>query len=250
MRLPILAEFVTEGADTVVVFGRTVNPFNRNLTVGGSSGGDGAMVGFRGAPIGLAADGGGSIRSPAANNGVYGMKTTSGRIPTANGTRPMNGCESFPVVVGPICRSARDFEYFQKVILDTQPWKIHPAMIPIPWRYEPTPARLTIGVFADDGVCRPHPPVTWAVDKLRQRLSNSPDIKFVDWVPYRHDYGYDLIRKLFFEDGGDTMWKEIAASGEPVLPLTDWILQMPHAARRTIEESWKLNVERETYRSQ
>lgn len=231
------------------VYGRTVNPFNRNLTCGGSSGGEGALVGFCGAPIGLAADGGGSIRSPAANNGVYGMKTTSGRIPTANSTRPMNGCESFPVVVGPICRSARDFEYFQTVILNQEPWKVHPAMIPIKWRQQPTPDKLTIGVFADDGVCRPHPPVEAAIAHLSARLSKSADIKIVPWEPYKHDYGYDLIQKLFFEDGGDTMWKAINESGEPALPLTEWILNRPQSKRRTIEESWALNVERESYRS-
>lgn len=38
------------------VFGRTVNPFNRNLTSGGSSGGEGALVGMKGSPIGVGTD--------------------------------------------------------------------------------------------------------------------------------------------------------------------------------------------------
>jgi amidase len=161
----------------------------------------------------------------------------------------MYGCESFPVVVGPLCRSARDFEYFQTVMSDNKPWMVQPAMIPIPWRHAPTPTTLTIGVFLDDGVCRPHPPVTWAIRNLCDRLQQSSSIKVVQWIPYRHDRGYDIIRRLFFEEGGATMRKIIDESGEPSLPLTDWVLKKPHADRRTIEESWALNVEREEYRS-
>lgn len=56
--------------DNANVFVRvTVNPFNTTLTCGGSSGGEGALVGFRGSCLGIGTDIGGSIRSPAANNG-------------------------------------------------------------------------------------------------------------------------------------------------------------------------------------
>jgi amidase len=48
----------------------TSNPFNTTLTAGGSSGGEGALVGFRGSCLGIGTDIGGSIRSPAANNGI------------------------------------------------------------------------------------------------------------------------------------------------------------------------------------
>jgi amidase len=48
----------------------TTNPFNSTLTSGGSSGGEGALVGFRGSCLGIGTDIGGSIRSPAANNGI------------------------------------------------------------------------------------------------------------------------------------------------------------------------------------
>jgi amidase len=52
----------------------TTNPYNTTLTPGGSSGGEGALLGFRGSCLGIGTDIGGSIRSPAANNGmVLGM---------------------------------------------------------------------------------------------------------------------------------------------------------------------------------
>jgi Asp-tRNA(Asn)/Glu-tRNA(Gln) amidotransferase A subunit family amidase len=48
----------------------TTNPFNTTLTAGGSSGGEGALVGFRGSCLGIGTDIGGSIRGPAANTGL------------------------------------------------------------------------------------------------------------------------------------------------------------------------------------
>ncbi|KAF3909248.1 Acetamidase [Dactylellina cionopaga] len=59
------------------LYGVTVNPFNRNLTSGGSSGGEGALIGIRGSCLGIGTDIGGSIRSPAANNGIRPFENRS-----------------------------------------------------------------------------------------------------------------------------------------------------------------------------
>lgn len=45
------------------IIGYTWNPKNRNLTCGGSSGGEGALIGLKGSPVGFGTDIGGSIRS-------------------------------------------------------------------------------------------------------------------------------------------------------------------------------------------
>lgn len=63
------------------LYGETVCPYNRNLTSGGSSGGEGALIGLRGSCLGIGTDIGGSIRSPSANNGLYGLRPTSYRLP-------------------------------------------------------------------------------------------------------------------------------------------------------------------------
>lgn len=51
--------------ETYNFYGKTLNPFNRNLTPGGSSGGDAALVAARGAILGVTTDVGGSTRGPA-----------------------------------------------------------------------------------------------------------------------------------------------------------------------------------------
>jgi amidase len=62
--------------------GPTINPWDAGRSPGGSSGGAAAAVAARIVPVAHGSDGGGSIRIPAACNGVYGFKATRGRVPT------------------------------------------------------------------------------------------------------------------------------------------------------------------------
>lgn len=60
------------------VYGQTNNPYDTTRAVGGSSGGDAAIVAACGAPFAVGSDIGGSIRIPASFNGVFGHKPSNG----------------------------------------------------------------------------------------------------------------------------------------------------------------------------
>ena len=90
------------------VYGRTGSAFAPDRTAGGSSGGEGAVVGAAGAPFGLGSDIGGSIRMPAFFNGVFGHKASSGLVP-ATGQFPIpEGATLGCLSTGPITRRAED----------------------------------------------------------------------------------------------------------------------------------------------
>lgn len=63
------------------VYGLTRNPWNRDHSAGGSSGGAAAALAARMLPIADGSDLGGSLRNPAAFNGVVGLRPTVGTVP-------------------------------------------------------------------------------------------------------------------------------------------------------------------------
>ncbi len=86
------------------LIGQCKNPWGLDRIPGGSSGGSGVAVATGMADMALGTDTGGSVRIPAAINGITGLRPTSGRVPNA-------GC--FPVsashdTIGPMARSALD----------------------------------------------------------------------------------------------------------------------------------------------
>jgi Asp-tRNA(Asn)/Glu-tRNA(Gln) amidotransferase A subunit family amidase len=84
--------------------GATRNPWRIDRTPGGSSGGSAAAVAGGLLPIATGADGGGSIRIPAAFTGLFGLKATFGRIPKG----PHTEIEPLTAVFGCLSRSVRD----------------------------------------------------------------------------------------------------------------------------------------------
>jgi aspartyl-tRNA(Asn)/glutamyl-tRNA(Gln) amidotransferase subunit A len=91
------------GATHNLLFGVTRNPWNRERTPGGSSGGAAAAVAAGLGPIAIGTDGGGSIRIPASCAGIFGHKPSFGRIPVY----PPSGAWSLSHI-GPMTRTVAD----------------------------------------------------------------------------------------------------------------------------------------------
>lgn len=234
------------------LYGVTTNPHNRHLTSGGSSGGEGALIALRGSGLGIGSDVGGSIRSPAANCGIYGLKPTAFRLPTDGLGYMMAGADTVETVLGPLSTSLSCLKLFMKTIVDAEPWLTEPALIPMPWRPYTIPQDrpLRIGVLWNDGVITPHPPVTRALGNLTQRLREI-DVEIIDFPPHLHDESWAILASLYYTDGGEADTADIAKSGEPWLPLSTWIIkENPCVKRLSVGEMSYWLEEREAYRKE
>src|SRR5262245_957138 len=98
------SEFGHKAVTDNPTFGVTRNPWNPDLTPGGSSGGAGAAVAAGLGPVALGTDGGGSIRIPASFCGVFGFKPSRGRVPDHPGFPGWDLLSS----TGPLARTVRD----------------------------------------------------------------------------------------------------------------------------------------------
>lgn len=232
------------------LYGITVNPYNSSVTSGGSSGGEGALIALRGSLLGIGSDVGGSIRSPAANCGVYGFKPTAFRIPTDGWGYMMAGADNVESVIGPLSTSVSGLNLFMKTIIDSQPWLTEPALIPLPWREVELPKTLKIGVLWHDNVVLPHPPIQRALRLITGRLKEA-GIQVVDFPPYLHDEAWAILSSLYYPDGGEYDSEAIESSNEPWRPLSEWIIKdNPCVKKLSIGELSYWLEEREAYRKE
>jgi fatty acid amide hydrolase 2 len=98
------------------LYGRVSCAYDPRRTAGGSSGGDGAIVGSGAAPIALGSDLGGSIRIPAFFNGVYGHLPTPGLVPLTGHFPMPDGDLRRRLSPGPLTRRAEDLMPVLRII--------------------------------------------------------------------------------------------------------------------------------------
>ena len=118
-------EFGYSGVGHNPVFPATRNPWNTELTPGGSSAGSGAAVAAGMGPLALGSDGGGSIRIPSSFCGLYGLKASMGRVPLYPGTKDerLPGVSSWESLehIGPMTRTVADSALLMSVIAGPDP---------------------------------------------------------------------------------------------------------------------------------
>lgn len=240
-------------------FGRTINPHRDGYTPGGSSGGSGAAVSAGLCVASLGTDTLGSVRIPAAYNGVYGIKPTHGAI-SGNGLVALS---EWLDSIGPIARSLGDLE----ILLATLCSPAEPV---------PAPTRLVLLDNFDGLGCEPA--VLAAYDRAlalmadfpREHLvlqDNAADVRFAGFVvaarelighlgAVRTEMADKLSSELrFMLDYADGRSAEDVARAEAIIARTrasvreavgaDGILLMPtapqaafaHSARPPVSQS-------------
>jgi aspartyl-tRNA(Asn)/glutamyl-tRNA(Gln) amidotransferase subunit A len=119
------------------VFETTRNPWNLDMTPGGSSAGSGASVACGVSPFAIGSDGGGSIRIPSAHCGLYGIKASMGRVPLYPGCRDARypGVSSWESLehIGPMSRTVEDSALMLSVIAGPDPRDRHTIPIEFDW---------------------------------------------------------------------------------------------------------------------
>jgi amidase len=114
------------------LYGRTNNPYDLARTPGGSSGGEAAVIAAGGSPVGVGADGGGSIRYPAHCCGIAGLKPTSGRVPRTGHFPPPGGMLDRLWQPGPLARRVEDLALLLPIIAGED--GRDPSVVPMPLR--------------------------------------------------------------------------------------------------------------------
>jgi amidase len=128
-------------------YGPCRNPWDTGRSTGGSSGGSAAAVAAGMVPLAHASDGGGSIRIPASECGLVGLKPSRGRVPLWPDL-----AEGWGGMVTQLCvsRSVRDTAALLDVAAGPCPGDLHTPPPPArPWRDEvgADPGRLRVGLL-------------------------------------------------------------------------------------------------------
>ncbi|KAJ5141822.1 amidase, partial [Penicillium atrosanguineum] len=232
------------------LFGTTMNPHNLSLTAGGSSSGEGALIGIRGSILGVGADMGGSIRVPSLCNGTYGFKPTANRVPFGGQQDFIRkGWPGVSPAAGPLAHYASDLTFFVRSVLLAKPWLKDSTALAVPWREVPKKARLTIGVFLNDPMFPVFPPISRALQSAADKLKKAGhEVIPVNAPPILT--GVTGAVRSFILDTEDTVSKYLAEAGEEPV---ECVRQMNLAALLgqsgvSLDDMWRFVAEREDYR--
>lgn len=195
------------------VYGKTNNPINANFTCGGSSGGEGSIIGAGASPVGIGSDIGGSVRFPAAFCGICSIKPTMWRTPdlTRYGASALEG----PIgsVAGVLANFAADLDLFLRIINESaaQRREIEPLQ-----DYKNVDvSKLRIGYFLSDGIFEPMPAVKRGVQEAVEKLKSSgADVS--EFKPPKSHYAEEIFLRILCTD--DAKLFTTVLEGEKPMP--------------------------------
>jgi amidase len=196
------------------VHGRTNNPFDRERSAAGSSGGEAAIQAAGGSAVGLGSDSGGSLRVPAHYCGVATLKPTTGRVPNTGVFEHVGGLSDTRTQIGPLSRFVGDLEPTLSILAG--PDNRDSGVVPMPLG-DPRAASLgglRVAFYTEDGETPTTAETVTAVREAANAL---------------RDAGANVVERCPANVGRDALeitrrywgWNDLAG-GESVRLLADW----------------------------
>ncbi|KAK4621497.1 Putative amidase [Fulvia fulva] len=226
------------------LFGRTLNPANSNLTAGGSSGGEGALIAMRGSVLGIGSDIAGSIRIPSLCNGIYGLRPSADIVPYG-GQRHVTppGMCGIAAVAGPMATTLRSCSYFMKTIIEAQPWRYDPCSLHLSWIGHEATRELRIGIAFEDGAFTPWPPVRRTMQGTAKQLTRAGVEVIPIHLPDVHE-ALGTAFRMFALDGCKFIQDRLLESGEPEIESVRRV-NLAGIPGATLDELFEMNAVRE-----
>ena len=196
-----------------LLFGRTTHPLDPKRTPGGSSGGEGALLGADASIVGLGLDGGGSIRVPSHYCGTVGIRPTVGRVPdTGSWPRTRGTGYRDLMCIGPMARYVEDLILLLPVI--SGPDWIDPYAVPIPLGdpYTVDVRALRVGFYDHDGLTQVSAQTVEAVERAAALFARL-GARVLRVTPPDLSEATELFLMSAGADGGDRIRRDLAEAG-------------------------------------
>lgn len=205
--------------------GRTLNPLDPSVTPGGSSGGAGAATATGVGCIAHGNDIGGSVRIPAYCNGVVGLRTGFGRIPSFNPTgvaagRPIGAI--LMAVQGPHTRTVRDARLALEVMAsgDRRDWRWND----VPMQGPPPARPIKVAIVPEVPGGSSHPAQVAAVRQAGRHLQGAGYV-VEEVLPPDIERGIELWHQICVTDVLGGMWPTMEKVGDPdaIAAMKAWL---------------------------
>jgi amidase len=198
------------------LFGQTWNPWGRHVSAGGSSGGAGSAVA---AGIGALAHGndiGGSLRFPAAGNGVVTVKPGVGRVPVYNPSQTAErGILAQQMSAqGLLARSARDLLLSMPAMI--APDARDPFHVPLPWRGPALDGPVKVGFSLEAPDLPLHADIAKALHDARDALVDAGYVVEEVAPPSLREIAFEG-RQALMTESYHLMAGDIAKYGSPAI---------------------------------
>lgn len=154
---------------------------------------------------------------------------------------------------GPMTRTLRDMDLYMHIMKSSNQNLTDPRVIPLPWSGLATPLPnkpIKLGIMLHDGDITPQPPILRALKWAEEKLSKSNNFILKPFVPYKTAQAMTLLGEMYWPDAGLNTKSALAATGEPMHPLTQTVLSpvLGTGREKTATEVSAQRVARDAFR--